>query len=335
MSVTLSPIHDQVVAVVGATSGIGRETSRQFAARGARLVVAARDEAALEELAGELRGLGAPAVEIVAGDVVDPAAMRAVADRAIDRFGRLDTWAHIAGVDVFATFEDTTPDEFRRVVEVNLIGAANGAFAALPILRRDGGAFIAVSSVEADVPLPLQSAYAASKHGLGAMLRTIRMELGREDGRVAITQIQPYGIDTPLFRFSRTRLSTGVRPPAPTYDPAVVAELIVHAAEHPSRELFAGGAAWLSAMAQRYAPRLNEAVMARVAVAMQRSPDDPVPARDSLFRPVPGDDAVRGGFGGRSFSLANKVQMIPASARLAAFGLIGGLAAVALWRRAD
>ena len=336
MGITLRPIHDQVIVVVGATSGIGRETALRFAERGARLVVTARDEPALQALATELRERGATAVEILAGDVADEGNAPAIVDLATRTFGRIDTWAHIAGVEIFATLEETRPAEFRRLIEVNLLGVAYAAMAAVPVLRSgQGGAFIAVSSVEADVPIPAQAAYAASKHGVAGLLRTLRMELENDGAPVAVTQVQPYGIDTPLFRVALDRMDAPPRPASPPYDPGVVAELIVHAAEHPSRELFAGGLGWLSAMSQRYAPRLSEAVLARIGERMTKGGGPGLtsaPGTGNLFRPLPGTTAIRGGYGGRTFSVGNRLQMTPTPVRLAALAVVGAVGALAIRR---
>lgn len=334
MPIRLRPLNEQVVVIVGATSGIGRETARRFADRGARLVVTARDQDALDALAAELRAAGALGVETMAGDVADPEHAPAVVRHAQAAFGRVDTWAHIAGVEIFATVERTRPDEFRRLIEVNLLGVAYAAMAAVPALREgSGGAFIAVSSVEADVPLPYQAAYSASKHGVSAFLRSLRMELEHEGAPVAVTQVQPYGIDTPLFRVALSRMDAPPQPAKPSYGPEVVAELIVHAAEHPERELFAGGLGWLSAMGQRWAPRVSEAILARLGPRLTSGADPELaqaPGTGNLFEPVPGTTAVRGGYGGRSLSLANRLQMTPAPLRVAgaAAALVLGVLAV-------
>jgi NAD(P)-dependent dehydrogenase (short-subunit alcohol dehydrogenase family) len=327
MDIRLKPLEDQVVVIVGASSGIGRQTAYRMAERGARLVVVARDAPALEALAAELRSGGAADAMAVAADVSMPAAMTMVADQAVDRFGRIDTWAHVAGIDVWAPFERTPPEEFRRVIEVNLLGVANGAYAALPRLRQNGGgALIVVSSVDGDVPLPDQSAYVASKHGVKGFIRVLRMELEAAGDPIAVAQIQPSAIDTPLFRVARTRLGVEPQPPAPVYDPDIVAELIVHAAEHPSRDLYAGGGGWALALASRYLPGVTDRVMARLGDRMQRS-ETPKAATSpaNVDGPLP-VTAVRGGYGGRSFSIANKVQMVPSPVRVGAgLAVLGGL----------
>ncbi len=155
----LKPIDQQVVAVVGASSGIGRETALQFAKKGAKVVVSARSQPGLDSLVEEIRSFGAQATAIGA-DVSDFEQVQAIADRAIEQYGRLDTWVHCAAVSLYATFEETKPEEFKRVIDVNLMGQVHGAMAALPYLKREGrGALIHISSVEAKRGFPLQSAY--------------------------------------------------------------------------------------------------------------------------------------------------------------------------------
>jgi len=321
-SIPLKPLDQQIVVVVGATSGIGREAARRFAQRGAGLVIAARAEDDLEAVKTELLAIGAPVVTTEAVDVADASAVEALAARAVEAHGRIDTWAHIAGVDEWASFLDTTPDEFRRVIDVNLIGVANGLRAALPRLREaGGGAAIVVSSVEAEVPLPDQAAYSASKHGVDALVRTVRMELETDGWPVALTQVLPASIDTPLFGRARTRLGTEPRPVPPVYDPSVPAELIVHAAEHPSRELYAGGGGWLMARSWSLFPRLTEIVVSRIARPIQRSgPAKPSSAPNNLVEPRHGTE-IRGGLGGRSVSVASAIQTTPVAVRFGAVAL--------------
>jgi NAD(P)-dependent dehydrogenase (short-subunit alcohol dehydrogenase family) len=144
--VQLKPVSQQVVVVMGASSGIGRATALRFAQQGAQVVVAARGEPGLRSLVTEIQDAGGTATAVVA-DVTDPAQVHAVAERAVQSFGRLDTWVHMAGVLLVAGFDDTTPEEFARVLQVNLLGQVHGAKAALPPLRDNGGAFISMSSM--------------------------------------------------------------------------------------------------------------------------------------------------------------------------------------------
>ena len=127
----LKPIEQQVVAIVGASSGIGRETALQFAKRNAKVVVSARTESGLASLVEEITALGGEAIAIPA-DVAEFEQVKSIADKTIDRYGRLDTWVHAAGTAIIAPFEQVTPEEFKRVIDVNLMGSVYGAMVAMP-----------------------------------------------------------------------------------------------------------------------------------------------------------------------------------------------------------
>jgi NAD(P)-dependent dehydrogenase (short-subunit alcohol dehydrogenase family) len=329
-SIQLRPIERQVVAIVGCSSGIGRQAARRFAERHARLVLVARSDESLDDALDDVRARGASDAIGLHGDVTVHGDMQAVARAACEAFGRLDTWVHVAAVSVYGTAESTRMDEYRRVVEVNLLGPIEGARAALPALRESGGgALIVITSVEAEVPLPYQAAYSAAKHGAAAFLRTLRMELRAEGAPIAVTNLMPASIDTPLFRNARSRIGVMPRPVAPVYDPDVVADQILWAAEHPSGDLFAGGAGWAFALAWRLAPGLTERILSRLAMPAQRTNEPEAPSGDdNLDAPLPRTDRVRGGFGGRSFSLGNRLQRVPAAVRVGAV-LVGAVAVLA------
>jgi NAD(P)-dependent dehydrogenase (short-subunit alcohol dehydrogenase family) len=151
----LKPVEEQVVVLMGASSGIGRETALRFADRGARVVVSARGKEGLNSLVEEIRGKGGQATAVPA-EVTDFEQVKAVADRAVEEYGRLDTWVHLAAVGLFATFEQTTPEEFKRVIDVNLMGQVYGAMAALPHLKREGrGALIHILLGRGQALLPV------------------------------------------------------------------------------------------------------------------------------------------------------------------------------------
>ena len=295
--IRLKPVDQQVIAVVGASSGIGRETAIQAAARGARVVVAARDGEALDSLVRHIASQGGTAEAVVA-DVVDIDQMRAVAARAEEAFGGLDTWVHAAAVALFARFEQTTPEEFRRVVEVNLLGQVHGAMAALPHLRRRGqGALVHVSSLEARRTFPYHSAYGASKHGVEGFLEALRVELRQEGVPISVTNVMPGSINTPLFDKGRSKLGVKVMPIPPIYQPGTVADVILHAAEHPARDLVAGGAAKGFLLGQALSPRLLDATLVRVGFRTQRTDEAPdANAADNLFEPVAGMASSEGSF---------------------------------------
>src|SRR5215211_2063592 len=145
MTVTLKPLAEQVIVLTGASSGIGLATARAAAERGAKLVLVARNEAALQEIAGEIRSRGGDAVA-VAADVSQPEDLRRVAETAIERFGGFDTWINDAAVAIYGTIEEVPLADQRKLFEINYWGVVEGSLIAAKHLKRRGGAIINVGS---------------------------------------------------------------------------------------------------------------------------------------------------------------------------------------------
>ena len=261
----LKPINQQVVAVVGASSGIGRETASRFARRGAKVVVAARSETGLQSLVEEIQGFGGEAIAVIA-DVSDFEQVKAIANKAVTQYGRLDTWVHAAATGVLARFDQITPEEFQRVINVNLMGQVYGAMVALPHLKKEGrGALIHISSMEGRRSLPLQSPYCAAKHGLEGFLESLRVELQHEGLPISVTSILPSVINTPFYNNVRTKL--GVKPTGipPYYQPSIVADAILYAAEHPTRDFIVGDVGKVLDVLQKVSPSLVDSLLLLIA----------------------------------------------------------------------
>lgn len=196
-------IEGWVVVVMGASSGNGKAISLALASKGARLVLAARRVRLLEAVAREVKDRGGEAL-VVPCDVTVPEQVNEVAEAAAGRWGRIDAWVNCAGVIVWSLFEDTTIEEFRRTLDVNLMGSVYGAQAALPVMRRQGsGVIVNIASLASLVAFPTQTAYAASKAGLLIFGEALRREL-RGSG-VRVCQVLPTGVNTAGFLHTRTR----------------------------------------------------------------------------------------------------------------------------------
>ncbi|MEJ1933924.1 SDR family oxidoreductase [Nostoc sp. NIES-2111] len=294
----LKPINQQVVVVVGASSGIGRETALRFAKGGAKVVVSARSQSGLESLVKEITEFGGEAIAVVA-DVEHFEQVKAIADKAVDYFGRLDTWVHVPAIGLFATFDNTTPEEFKHVIDVSLMGQVYGAMAALPHLKREGrGALIHVSSMEARRSLPYQSAYSSAKHGVDGFVDAMRLELIHDKWPISVTSIKPAVINTPFWNNGLTKL--GVKPAGvpPYYDPRLVANAILHAAEHPTRDLLVGDVAKILDVLHRISPQLTDTLLLLVGFQFQRSSGVPKSEDDpnNFYEPVPEHDRVDGDY---------------------------------------
>ena len=291
--INLKPVNQQVVVVFGASSGIGRATALQFADQKAQLVVVGRDHVALDSLVQEIQQKGAPVIAVNA-DAADYAQVQNVADQAMQHFGRIDSWIHVAGVGVFSKFIHLRPDEFQRVIQVNLMGAVHGAMAALPCLRANanGGALIQVSSVESYVGLPFQSAYASSKHGMRGYLDILRLELEHDNIPVSVTNIMPAVIDTPFYTNAKTKLGVKPRAMSPIYKPEQVADAIIEAAHTPKKDVIVGGAGYMLVWMKRLMPRLVNRIISNTAFDGQMTQDEKWDSAPSTLFGVTHDDRI-------------------------------------------
>lgn len=337
MKITLKPVGVQVVVVFGASSGIGRITALEFAKRGAKVVVAARSEAGLKSLVEEIEDGGGEAYYQIA-DAADFEQVKRVADQTVEKFGRLDTWVHSAGTFLFATVEQTVAEEYKRLIEVNLLGQIYGAKAALPYLKKSGGALIHITSVEAWRTVPFQSAYGASKHGINGFIQALRVELSHDEIPVSVSQILPAAINTPIYDKGRNKRAFKPRPVPPIYHPQIVADAILYAAENPVTDLVAGGAGLGVVLAERFSPRFAEWMSEKIGFAGQKT-DEKTGGEyaGNLFETVSGFDTVEGRFSGEQLK-SDPVTWLathPAqkNALLAVAGAAGGLLAWRLLRK--
>ena len=331
MKIRLKKISDQVIVITGATSGIGLTTARRAASRGAKLVLSARNEDALKQLVFELSKQGREVIHVVA-DVGIEEDVRRIAQAAIDRFGGFDTWVNNAGVSIFGRFEDVSMQDQRRLFQTNFWGVVHGSLVAIEHLKQHGGALINLGSEVSDRAVPLQGIYSASKHAVKGFTDSLRVELEEEQAPVSVTLIKPAAIDTMFVEHAKNYLEVEPKLPPPIYAPEIVADAILHAAEHVKRDIFVGGAAKLISSAGHYAPGMSDSYMRRFMFDQQKSGR---PARDrsrhSLYEPGT-DLQERQGYRGHVFesSLYTHASLRPGTM----LALTAGTAlAMIAWRR--
>ena len=141
----------------------------------------------------------------VVADVSDESAIRRVAEDAVTRFGRIDTWINGAGVSVYGRLMDISLEDQRRLFDTNFWGVVIGSRVAVPYLR-NGGALINIGSVLSDRAIPLQGTYCASKHAVKGFTDSLRMELEHDRLPISVTLIKPYSIDTPYAEHAKNYL---------------------------------------------------------------------------------------------------------------------------------
>ncbi|OJT25016.1 short-chain dehydrogenase [Archangium sp. Cb G35] len=280
-------IQGSVVVITGASSGIGRATALAFTRHGAKVVLAARNEQPLHEVASQCAGLGAETL-VVPTDVTDEASVKELARRAVERFGRLDIWVNNAAVTGFGFFEDTPPDVFRRIIDTNFFGYVHGARAALPLFREQGsGVLINNASMVARMSEPYVSAYVASKHAIRGLSQSLRQELAVKKARdIHVCVVMPATIDTPFFQHAANYSGRAAKAMPPVYPAERVARAIVHMAQWPRRELFVGNSARQFNLLSFVAPGLAERLMARMVDRQHLYQDVPAfPTPGNLFQP--------------------------------------------------
>ncbi len=286
-----------VVAVTGASSGVGRATAQAFAREGATVGLIARGREALAATAAEVQSLGGRPV-VLECDVADPQAVEAAAGELEER-GGIDVWINNAMASVFAPTWEITAEEFRRVTEVTYLGVVYGTLCALSRMReRDHGVIVQVGSALAYRGIPLQSPYCACKHAIQGFTESLRCELMHEGSAVRVTMVQLPALNTPQFDTVRTRLPRHPQPVPPIYQPEVAARAIVAASREPARrEWWAGASTALTLLGNAVVPGFADRYLARTGFDSQQT-DEPVqPGRpDNLFAPVPGERAAHGDF---------------------------------------
>ena len=318
-----------VVVITGASSGIGRATALRFARKGASVVLAGRRIAALRSLADECERLGATAIAVPT-DVSDESAVDALADAAVARFGRVDVWVNCAAVSFFSPIGEVPMADFRRVIDVNVLGYVHGCRAALRVMRpRRRGVIVNVSSIVGVVPQPYTSAYSMSKAAVRALGVSIRSELrlAGETG-IRISTVLPATIDTPFFSHAANYTGRKVKAMPPVYTPERVARTIVKQAAAPRREVAVGPMGKAMTLQHAMTPGFVEGMMAVQVEHGHLAHTAKEPATDGNLRTPstdPGDARVDGGWHGRRKT---------ATRRLLTLGLVGaGAGALALRRR--
>ncbi len=300
-----------VVAITGASAGIGRACAQLFAERGYDVGLIARGSDGLAGAAADVERAGSRTVAVPA-DVSDSEALEKAAASISSELGPIDVWVNNAMATVYGPFLELSADEFRRVTEVTYLGFVNGTRAALhEMLPRDRGVIVQVGSALAYRGIPLQSAYCGAKHAIQGFTDSIRCELLHDRSAVRLVEVHLPAVNTPQFRIQRSKLRRRT------------------AAHHRRRQVWVGFPTVYTILGERVAGPLLDSFLGRTGYQSQqldelRPSDEP----DNLFEPVPGDHGAHGAFDDKAKSSSRQLRLTlsPAVARLAE-GIDAGCAA--------
>jgi len=253
----LKPLSQQVIVITGASSGIGLATARRAAKAGAAVVLASRNEEVLRAVCEEINAAGGRAHPVV-GDVGSPEDVEKIARAAIARFEGFDTWINDAGVGLYGELTETAPADHERLFRTNYFGVVNGSLEAVRHFRARGGpgAIINLGSVLSDVAAARLGAYSASKHAVKGFTDALRAELARDKAPIAVTLVKPSSVSSPFAEHAKNLTAKPAGTSAPRYSPDVVADAILHAATHPTRQISVGGGGRQMALARAAVPGL-------------------------------------------------------------------------------
>jgi NAD(P)-dependent dehydrogenase (short-subunit alcohol dehydrogenase family) len=284
----------QSVLITGASSGIGRATAQGLAGRGARLVLVARGPQALAEAADEARAAGAAEVLVCPADVLDEDALAHAVRTAVDRFGRLDLVVHSAAVMAYGRIEELPRATFEAVVDTSLHGTANLARVVLPVFRRQrAGQLVVVNSLLGNVAAPLMGSYVTAKWGQLGLVRTLQQEVRDEPG-IAISVVQPGGVDTPIYVQGATWMGSTGRPPPPAYSPYRVARKVLSLVDRPRRVVQAGMFNPVVTAGFRLLPGVYDALVGPLMQRLAIAKDDVPPTDGNVFESRPEGNATEG-----------------------------------------
>ncbi len=276
---------DRVIVITGASSGVGRATAEALARSGARLVLAARGESALQEVAAQCRQAGAQ-VLVVRTDVTEVGALEHLSRTAIERFGRIDVWINNAGIGAVGAFETTPMAAHEQVVATDLVGYMRGAHAVLPHFKARGrGTLINILSLGAWAPTPYAAAYSAAKFGLRGFTDALRGELGAWRD-IHVCDVHPSFVDTPGMQHAGNYVGRALKPPPGVVGVEAVARAIIDLIERPRRQVVVGRGVTAMARAARFlAPGATVATMARLLEAYFAVGGRARPGPGNLFTP--------------------------------------------------
>ncbi len=316
--------HRPVVVITGASAGVGRATTRRFAQDGARIGLIARGSDGLEAAAREVRREGSEAL-VLPADVADARQVETAAQAVEERFGPIDLWINNAMVSVFSPVHETTPDEFKRVTEVTYLGVVYGTLSALRRMRPlDRGTIVQVGSALAYRGIPLQAAYCGAKHAIQGFMDSLRTELLHDGSHVHVTMVQMPALNTPQFRWVKTRLPRMPQPVPPIFQPEVAAEAIHWAASHHRREIYVGMPTVEAIVGDKVAPAFADWYLSRTGFESQQTAEPDDHARPcNLWDPVPGDHGAHGVFDDRAAARSPELWIATHRSELSLLGILG------------
>lgn len=252
---------ERIVAITGASAGIGRALALRLAGTGAAIAICARREDRLKAVAREIEEAGGRALA-VAADVTNADDMARFVERTIHAYGRLDVAVCNAGYGLYGAIDTIGPDQMRAVMDVNYFGTYHLIHAALPVMRRQqSGHIVVMSSIVGQRGVPYMGAYSATKFAQVGLAECLRAEL--EGTGMHLSIVYPISTDTEFFSVMTKHSGYATRAAGPKQSPDDVARAVMAALDRPRPEVYPKGIAKGLAVLNAIAPGFTDRIVKR------------------------------------------------------------------------
>ena len=294
----MSIIHlSNVVAITGASGGVGRATAREFARKGYKVALLARGKEGLDGARKDVEALGGTALAIET-DLSEYEQVETAAERVEKELGPISIWVNNAMLGVFSPVKETQPEEYKKVTDVTYLGQVYGTLAAYQRMqKRNSGSIVMVGSALSYRGIPLQSAYCAAKHAIQGFFDSFRVELLHDQSNINLSMVHLPAMNTTQFGWVKSRLPQKGKPMGKIYQPEVAARAIYYAAHHNRRTIYVGSATAQTIIGNKLFPGLLDQVLAKIGYSGQQTETAENPERvNNLWEPVKEDRGAHGSF---------------------------------------
>jgi short-subunit dehydrogenase len=305
----MKALKDQMVVITGASSGVGKAIALEFATYGCKLMLAARNKKALDEVVEECRSLGATAEGIVTDTGISQD-MQILAKAANEFGGSIDVWINNAGVLAAGALEDVPSIINENVIRTNLLGYINGAQEVLPYFKVQGyGILMNNISVGGWLPTPYATAYSASKFGLRGFSEALKGELS-DYPDIHVVDLYPGFLDTPGIQHAANYTGKVLKPAPPVTDPRDVARAVIKLVKHPQSKKTIGIASGFLKLSYALFPGLTRSIAGTVIRKYLGQADDIDHTSGNVLKPVEYGTGIDGGWRLKGMPTAAKTALI-------------------------